>query len=431
MSSKFTIPVTIIGYGSSARTFHLPFINSLPSVFRLHSIQQRPGSKSGPDASHAHPGLTIHPSIDAVFGQDASCQLEPLPKGGLAVITIANKLHFQVAKQALLTGRHVLCEKPLALKSEDVTELDKIAKERGLLCSAFQNRRFDGDFLTLGSLFETSNETYLGEPLFFESHFDRFRPLAKGGWREETPAEEGGGILWDLGAHLVDQAVSLFGAPESLLAIVRNSRCQQPASIDDSFHLHLFYPSHSKTLDASAPAAGTKPAGLQCLLSASVLAAQTEDAQLRFKVHATRGSYVKHALDPQENQLRAGQSPGSHPESFGKHAPGASDSERLGTLTIVEEKQRDWLKQPSEPTKPPKLLESKIETRPGRYIDLYTNLADVITKVNLLPETDAQARREILDKQKIKSSQVAVAIRVLELARQSAKEGRVVTFSMV
>ncbi len=137
-----SIPVTVIGFGSSARTFHLPFLQSLPDEFHLHSIQQRPGSKSGPDAASAYPSTIIHPSIDSVFGLDAKVDqaaLTPLPKGGLVVITIANKLHFSTAKLALQNGRHVLCEKPLALKHEEVLELEKLATENGLVCSAFQS----------------------------------------------------------------------------------------------------------------------------------------------------------------------------------------------------------------------------------------------------------------------------------------------------
>ena len=144
-----TIPVTVIGFGSSARTFHLPFVTSLPEGFHLHSIQQRPGSKSGPDASQVYPRTIIHPSIQSVFGLDAAAdEANALPKGGLVVITIANSLHFSTAKLALENGRHVLCEKPLALQSEQVLELERVAKENGVLVSAFQSK-FNQTFETL------------------------------------------------------------------------------------------------------------------------------------------------------------------------------------------------------------------------------------------------------------------------------------------
>lgn len=138
------IPVTVIGFGSSAQTFHLPFISSLPNLFTLHSIQQRPGSKSGPSAASSYPSTIIHPSIESVFGLgEQKDGVAPLPEGGLVVITIANKLHFSTAKLALENGRHVLCEKPLALESQQVLELEKLAKEKGLVCSAFQSELAD------------------------------------------------------------------------------------------------------------------------------------------------------------------------------------------------------------------------------------------------------------------------------------------------
>ena len=252
------------------------------------------------------------------------------------------------------------------------------------------------------------------------------------------PPSEGGGILLDLGSHLVDQAVAAFGAPEQLFAIVRDSRGQYKKAaaggaeeqLDDSFTLHLFYPSPSEPLGKDSPAAGTTPAGLHCQLSASVTATHVDSSQLRYKVQGTRGSYVKYGLDPQEAQLKAGWTPASHADKFGK-ADGEPEVTRLGTLTELQEKNRDWSQEKCDPTKPPALVERKIETMPGRYIDLYGNLGEIIQEANALPAADAQGRSKIIDeKQKVQTGSVAVAIRILELARQSAKEGRVIKYGM-
>lgn len=194
------IPVTVVGYGSSARTFHIPFITSLPAYFTLHSIQQRPGSKSGPPASDAHPNVAILPTFESV--------LTELPKPGLIVITTSNATHFPFAKQALEAGYHVIVEKPITWKVDEAEELVALSASKGLVCASFNNRRWDCDYLTVKSLLKAASPdqpSAIGTPTFFESRFDRFRPWTKGGWREESGFEQGGGLLLDLGSHLADQ----------------------------------------------------------------------------------------------------------------------------------------------------------------------------------------------------------------------------------
>lgn len=199
-SASPPIPVCVVGYGSSARTFHIPFITALPSHFYLHSIQQRPGSKSGPPASDAHPDVAIIPTFDAV--------LTTLPRPGLVVISTSNATHFPFAKQALEAGYHVIVEKPITWRVAEAEELVALATSRGLVCASFNNRRWDCDFLTVQSLLKPASPeqpSAIGTPVYFESRFDRFRPWTKGGWREETGFDEGGGLLLDLGSHLADQ----------------------------------------------------------------------------------------------------------------------------------------------------------------------------------------------------------------------------------
>lgn len=210
MAFSAPIAVAIIGFGSSARTFHIPFILSLPDLFFLHTIQQRPGSKSGPPAEESHPHARIAPTVDAVFKGNNGDGAGSLPPNSLVIITTANETHNMFALQALRAGHHVVVEKPAALSIDEAKALQQESESRGLVCAAFQNRRLDSDFLTIRSLLspsraDPSKPSPIGQPTLVESRFDRYRPLSKGGWREEVSPEKGGGMLWDLGAHLVDQ----------------------------------------------------------------------------------------------------------------------------------------------------------------------------------------------------------------------------------
>jgi predicted dehydrogenase len=199
------INVAVIGYGMSARTFHIPFIQSLPDLFHLHTIQQRPNSKAGPPASEPHPNVRIAPSFEAVFEGSGA-----LPPRSLVIITTANSTHNEFALAAMKAGHHVVVEKPAALNVADAEALLEASQKHGLVCSAYQNRRLDSDFLTLRGLLasprnDPTQPSPIGQPTLMESRFDRYRPFPKGGWREEVKPEQGGGMLWDLGAHLIDQ----------------------------------------------------------------------------------------------------------------------------------------------------------------------------------------------------------------------------------
>lgn len=209
------ICVAVIGYGSSARTFHIPFILSLPDLFHLHTIQQRSNSKSGPPASKDHPNVRIAPFLEAVFEGNDGDGTGALPPKSLVIITTSNETHNDFALKAMKAGHHVVVEKPAALSILEAESLLKVSNEFGLVCSAFQNRRLDNDFLTLRSLLtsprsDPTQPSPIGQPTLVESRFDRYRPFSKGGWREQVTPEKGGGMLWDLGAHLIDQGESSF-----------------------------------------------------------------------------------------------------------------------------------------------------------------------------------------------------------------------------
>jgi scyllo-inositol 2-dehydrogenase (NADP+) len=198
------------------------------------------------------------------------------------VIASPNACHAPLAEQALRAGKHVVVDKPFAIASADAQALIDLATERGLLLSVFQNRRWDHDFLTLRRAID---EGRLGEIYQYEARYDRFRPQPKQGWRERP--EPGAGVLYDLGAHLIDQALALFGLPESVSADVQVQRAA--ARADDWFHLRLRYGRRRVILGASCLAAGPGP---------------------HFSVHGDRGSFVKYGLDGQEAALKAGLRPG-------------------------------------------------------------------------------------------------------------------------
>ena len=157
------------------------------------------------------------------------------------------------------------------------------------------DRRFDGDFLTVKALLtdvSPAQPSALGIPTYFESRFDRFRPIAKVGWREEVdPDEEGGGMLWDLGAHLVDQVVSLFGPPQTVFGTVRNQRGQGNSAVDDDWMGILSYPT-THPLPGDEFASGTRLAGLQVIVGSTCLSTHVEAEQPRFRIEGTRGSYA-------------------------------------------------------------------------------------------------------------------------------------------
>jgi len=288
------------------------------------------------------------------------------------------------------------------------------------------DRRFDGDFLTVKALLSDVSPTQpsaLGTPTYFESRFDRFRPIAKGGWREEVdPDEEGGGMLWDLGAHLVDQVVSLFGPPQTVFGIVRNQRGQGNTAVDDDWISILSYPAtHPLPGDEFAP--GTRLAGLQVIVGSTCLSTHMEAEQPRFRIEGTRGSYVKYGKDPQEAQLKRGWTPISHGDAFGVYEGQDPTSLKMGRLTTSAP--------PVEPVtaaNPPSLATRDIPTLPGTYLYLYQNLADTI-----ITSTAAAARGEnaskIIDSMlSIKLQEVACSTRIIRMIRQSSREGRVMSF---
>ena len=309
-----TANVALLGYGLAGSVFHAPFISTTPGL-RL-SVVVTGDDERRDRALREHSGVEVVGTADEVW--------ERAPELDLAVIATPNESHLPLGLAALEAGLAVVVDKPLALNAEEGRALVDAAAERGLMLTALQNRRWDGDFLTVRKLLDTGE---LGRVHRFESRFDRWRPETGDGWRERTTAAKGGGLLLDLGSHLVDQAVQLFGPVSKLYAEVDARR--EGAVADDDVFLALEHES-----------------GVHSHLWASVLAA---DPGPRFRVLGDRAAYVKHGLDIQEEQLRAG---GSQTDpDWGKEP-----RERWGHLSTGPESR-------------------EVPTEPGSYGSFYAGVA--------------------------------------------------------
>ncbi len=349
MSKK--INTALVGFGMSGEYFHAPFLNANPN-FDLKKIVER----------HSNRSKQLYPKVEIV--KDFS-EIINDKEIDLVIINTPNHLHYKMAKETLLSGKHVIVEKPFTVTSLEAKELIKIADEKKLILTVYQNRRWDGDFLTVKKIID---DKFLGALVEFESHFDRFRNFIKPNtWKEENLP--GTGLLYDIGSHLIDQAVSLFGKPETIFA---DLRIQRPGGkIIDNFELNLSYDKLKVTLKSN-------------FLSKIPLP--------RFTLHGTEGSFIKFGLDPQEDTLKK---------------TGYNNSD-------------DWGREPEEhwglidTTVNGKNINKKIETFAGAYPKFYENVFNAITKGKDL---------------EVKAEQALTTIRIIELAIESNNAKSVINFS--
>lgn len=339
------IPTGLIGYGTAGAFFHAPLIAAAGRL-RLVAI----GSRRTDDILRDFPEAKAYENPQDLIAD---------PSIELVVIATPNESHASLARAALEAGKHVVVDKPFTLNAAEAEALIGLADQHGRMLSVFQNRRWDNDFLTVRRLVDDGR---LGEIAYYEAHFDRFRPEIKQGWRE-TDAP-GSGLLYDLGAHLIDQALVLFGMPRAITADVTRQRAA--ARADDYFHLVLDY-GHRRVV-----------------LHASVL---VRDPGPRYLVHGDGGSFVKYGIDGQEAALRDGRRPGS--EGWGE-----DDPTLFGRFTDADG------------------TVATIETLPGRYTAFYESVAAAIQDGAALP-VEAREARDV--------------IRVIEAAQISARERRTVS----
>lgn len=347
------IKVGVIGYGLSAKVFHFPFIED-SDKFQLKAIS----TSQQASAQKQFPGVKIYADAEALIaGADVD----------LIVITAPNAVHYSLAKACLDQGRHVIIEKPMVTTVAEADALIALAKQQQRLLSVFHNRRWDGDFLTVKKLIANDR---LGDVRYFESHFDRFRPIVRDRWKEQPGS--GAGILYDLGAHLIDQALCLFGMPSAITAkcsALRDHRADDGSSrtdqADDYFHLQLHYLTPGQRREV--------------VLHSSPFSA---GPNLRFQVQGAKGSFVKFQLDPQEEQLKNGILPDDPCLGY----EGVADNGILYTECDSE----------------------RITTEPGCYKNYYADIANAICHGRSVPVSAEEGMQ---------------VIRLIELAQQSSCSG--------
>ena len=344
------VNTALVGFGMSGEFFHAPFLNANPN-FNLTKIVER----------HSNRSKKLYPQVEVVKDYLEVIHDQEID---LIIINTPNHLHFQMAKEALLHSKHVIVEKPFTVTTDEAKELVKVAKEKNKIVTAFQNRRWDGDFLTVKKIIK---DKLLGELAEYESHFDRFRNFIKPNtWKEETLP--GTGLLYDIGPHLIDQAVCLFGKPHSVFADLRTQRPN--GKIIDNFELILDYGKLKVTLRSNYLSKIPLP---------------------RFTLHGTEGSFIKFGLDPQEETLKISgyknsSDWGKEPEEFW----GAIDTTVNGAS-----------------------LNKRIETIPGNYENYFENVYEAIA----------------LDKELIvKPEEALTTIQIIELAIKSNDNKCVIKF---
>jgi predicted dehydrogenase len=343
----------IIGYGLSGRVFHAPFIDVVEG-YELTKI-----STSKPEnvklIEERYPVTAVVPNGKGIIED---------PEIDLVIVTSPNTEHFRWAREALIAGKHVVVEKPFTVNVAEADELIEIAQRQGKILTVYHNRRFTSDTKTVRKILESG---ILGEIVDYESHFDRYRPNPRpgGAWREDPLP--GSGIFYDLGSHLIDQALWFFGMP---LAVTADIDSQRPwAKADDHFDVRLHYPSFIATLKS----------GMLCKIPGPT-----------YLIHGRNGSFVKYGLDVQEATLDAGAVPqgkdwGREPESI------------WGNICVDYKEVK---------------IEGKVESEQGDYRDYFINLRDAIN-----------GKAEIA----VKPEEARNVIQIIQLALQSSREKRTIS----
>lgn len=334
----------VIGYGLGGMAFHAPLIDAVPEL-ALAAI----ATARGDEVRSRYPGVAVTDPVALIAD----------PSIRLVAISTPNDTHFPLAEAALKAGKHVVIDKPFTNSVAEGEALIALAAERGLVLAAFHNRRWDGDFLTVQKLVESGR---LGDVMLAEFRWDRFRPEVADSWKED--AGPGTGLLADLGPHLIDQALTLFGEPEALSADLAIQR--EGARADDYFELTLHYGKRRAVLSASRLMLNQHP---------------------RFALHGTKAGFVKYGLDPQEPWMKAG---------------GSANDPRYG----VEDAAEHGVLVSSDGTR------ETIVSEQGDYRRFYTGVARAIAEGGVPPVTAADA---------------VLGLRIIELARESLRQGRRVT----
>lgn len=342
------VKVGLIGFGLAGQAFHAPVIRGVPGM-ELACILERRGVR----AKERYPDVRVARNLIELLADETT---------RLCVVATPNDSHFELARACLLARRDVVVDKPFTPTMAEARELVRLAAEHGRLLTVYQDRRWDGDFRTVKKIVDSGT---LGTIVEYEARFDRFRLEPKANaWREKADYP-GAGVLFDLGPHLIDQALVLFGEPESIWA---SAFCQRATSqVDDAFDVCMEY------------------GELRAMLRARIMAPTPGPHLL---IHGTKGSFVKYGMDPQEARLRSDKVP----DGLDWGADWGEDQPELwGTLSLVG--------QPS----------VRVKTERGDYRGFYANVRDAIERAAQLQVTPEHALR---------------VMRAMLLAHKSSREGR-------
>lgn len=320
------IKTALLSYGMSGKIFHAPFL-SLHEGFELTGAWER----SSKNIQNDYPGVKSYNSINELLDDDVQ----------LVVVNTPVAIHYQYTKMALEAGKHVLVEKAFTTNAAEAEELEALAKAKGVKLTVYQNRRWDSDFLTAKKVLE---EGVLGDIVEAEIHFDRYNPALSPKAHKET-GEPGAGILWDLGSHIIDQALQLFGFPQAVFSDIRVTR--SGSKIGDCFDILLYYTDKRVRLKAGFFMREPVPA---------------------YILHGTKGSFLKHRADVQEDELKAGRQPNE--EGWGTEP---ADKEGMLHTEINGE-----------------VIRNHIPTEKGNYFSLFNGLHNAIINNTEEPVTAAQ-----------------------------------------
>jgi scyllo-inositol 2-dehydrogenase (NADP+) len=343
------INTALCSFGMSGWVFHAPFITT-NSNFNFYGVWER--TKNA--AQEKYPAVKTFRSLEELLADDA---IE------LVVVNTPSVTHYNFAKQAILAGKHVIVEKPFTAAVAEAAELIALAEEKKVILSVYQNRRYDSDYKTVKKIIDAG---LLGEIVDAEIRYDRYAPELSYKAHKEIPTP-GVGCLYDLGSHLIDQALQLFGMPQALFADITTNRPH--SQVDDYFDIKFFYPSHRLSLKSSY---------------------YVREAMPGYQIHGKLGSFIKHKTDVQETDLQKNKIPGG--DDWG----------------IEPESQKGLL----HTEKDGKIIKEYITSERGNYGDYYTAVYNAIRNNAAVPVTGSEAKN---------------VITIIEAAVKSNKEKRVIT----
>lgn len=341
------IKTALLSYGMSGKVFHAPFLHAHPG-FELIGAWERSRKNIQQDYASAESFGSLEESLRS----DAE----------LVIVNTPVQTHYEYTKAALNAGKHVLVEKAFTTSAAEAQELDDLAKSKGLKLCVYQNRRWDSDFLTVKKVIE---QGLLGDILEAEIRFDRYNPALSPKVHKEV-AEPGAGVLWDLGSHIIDQALQLFGFPEAVWGDLRKTR--ENSLIDDNFSIVLYYRDKRVKLHAGF---------------------FVREAVPSYAIHGKRGSFLKERGDVQEDQLKAGINPGD--EGYGIEP---EDREGLLHTEIDGE-----------------IMRKKIPTEKGNYMELFDELYNSIVYDKPVP---------------VPANEGIMTMKIIDAVQQSSRERRII-----